>query len=96
MSSERDRRRMLRDAHKAEHKRAERDLLGLDREQLDDLLDHVEERLADTDCDHTLRHSRAWADAWSVPWSAPEAGLLANGAGCDCEVLANLDPDERV
>ncbi|MGW2544775.1 hypothetical protein ACWC5I_28830 [Kitasatospora sp. NPDC001574] len=32
MSSERDRRRMLRDAHKAEHKRAEWDLLGLDRE----------------------------------------------------------------
>ncbi len=96
MSSERDRRRMLRDAYKAERKRDEWDLLGIDREQLDDLLDHVEERLAETGCDHMLRHSRAWAGSRSVAWSELEAGLLAGGAGCDCEVLLNVDPDEKV
>ncbi|MER6394857.1 DUF2695 domain-containing protein [Kitasatospora sp. NPDC001603] len=96
MSSERERRRILRDAYKAERKRDEWNLLGIDREQLDDLLGHVEERLAEAGCDHTLRHSRSWADSSSVAWSELEAGLLADGGGCDCEVLANVDPDERV
>ncbi|GHH76117.1 hypothetical protein GCM10018781_46580 [Kitasatospora indigofera] len=95
MTSERDRRRTLRDSYKAERKRDEWNVLGIDRELLDDLLDHVEERLAVTGCDHTLRHSRTWADSHSVAWSALEAGLQAGGGSCDCEVLANVDPDEK-
>ncbi len=87
---------MLRDAYKAERKRDEWDLLGIDREQLDDLLDHLEERLADGGCDHTLRHYRAWAGSRPVAWPELEAGLLTSGAGCDCEVLSNVDPDEKV
>ncbi|MFD5430818.1 DUF2695 domain-containing protein [Kitasatospora sp. NPDC127067] len=87
---------MLRDAYKAESKRDEWNVLGIDRQQLDDLLDHVEARLADAGCDHTLRHSRTWAESRSVAWSELEAGLLTGGAGCDCEVLSNVDPDERV
>lgn len=96
MPSDRDRRRRLRDAYKAERRQEAWDTLGIDREQLDDLLAGVGESLADTGCDHTLRHSRAWADSRSIPWPALEAGLLAGGAGCDCEVLANVDPDEKV
>ncbi|MFJ9518461.1 DUF2695 domain-containing protein [Kitasatospora sp. NPDC101801] len=96
MTSERDRRRELRDAYKAGVKRDEWDVLGIGREQLDDLLAHLEEKLGETGCDHSLRHSRDWADSRGEPWSELEQGLQASGGGCDCEVLANVDPDEQL
>ncbi|MGW6704543.1 DUF2695 domain-containing protein [Streptomyces sp. NPDC054956] len=87
---------MLRDAYKAERKRDEWDVLGIDREELDDLLEHLEVSLADAECDHTLKFSRAWADSRSLAWPELESGLLAAGGGCDCEVLLNVDPDEKL
>ncbi|GAA3041452.1 DUF2695 domain-containing protein [Kitasatospora albolonga] len=95
MTSEQERRRALRDAYKAERRSEDWDVLGLDRDGLDELLDDLDERLEESGCDHTLRHSRAWAEAGAREWSALEAGLRALGGHCDCEVLANVDPDER-
>ncbi len=39
--------------------------------------------------------TRRWAVRHSLPWTLLEAGLNDSGAGCDCEVLANVNPDEQ-
>jgi hypothetical protein len=57
--------------------------------QLAALLEHLDGALSD--CDSTLRLTRAYLaahgldEARIVPW------LVNRGGGCDCEVLANLD-----
>jgi hypothetical protein len=65
----------------------------LSREELDSLLDHLDSE--DRPCDETFTLTRAWAEGRDIVWSRLELGLQDAGAGCDCEVLANVDPDER-
>ena len=78
-----------------EHERAEaRARMILDRETLDDLLDHVEAALEDEPCDHSLRHTRSWALAHAVDVDRLKASLEHFGGYCDCEVTLNLDPEE--
>jgi hypothetical protein len=57
--------------------------------------EHLDHRLAEP-CDETLVMTRRWAEDHGVPWSRLETGLHDSGAGCDCEVLANVDPDENL
>lgn len=90
--TDRERRRALRDAWKAGQRRAAWERLGLDREQLDGLLGYLDEQAGA--CDHSLRHSRAWAAAQGLDWPVLEGALRDAGGGCDCEVAANVDPDE--
>ena len=65
-------------------------------EQLKELLDHLDESLGTTSCDHTPRLTRAWADDHGVDPEALEESLHQFGGGCDCEVLANVDPQTQV
>jgi hypothetical protein len=68
----------------------------LEPEQLRALLDHLDERLTHELCDHTLRGTRAWAEANGVDADALESSVVHFGGGCDCEVLANVDPETDV
>ncbi|MFF7633359.1 DUF2695 domain-containing protein [Kitasatospora sp. NPDC008050] len=95
-SSEKDRRKALRDSYKAQQKQDEWESLGLDRDQLDALLEHLEDRLSDQDCDHSLRHTQAWVNSTGLDWDTVKSGLASAGGYCDCEVLANVDPDDKV
>lgn len=60
------------------------------------LLNHLEERLSRDPCDHTLRFTRTWADVNGVDPDALERSVAHFGGGCDCEVLANVDPETDV
>ena len=86
------RRKALRDAYKRGERASAWDRLTLDRPALDRLLDHLDERLSEP-CDHTLRFTEEWARGESRDWPALEAALADAGGGCDCEVLANVDPE---
>ena len=65
-------------------------------EQLKGLLDHLDESLGTTPCDHTLRLTSAWAAANGVDSDALERSVGHFGGGCDCEVLANVHPQTQV
>jgi hypothetical protein len=64
--------------------------------QLKDLLDHLDEALGRTDCDHSLRLTHAWAVENGIDEDALEESVFHFGGGCDCEVLANVDPQTQV
>lgn len=64
--------------------------------QLKALLDHLDERLTRADCDHTLRVTEAWAVDNGVDPAKLAESVLEFGGGCDCEVLANVDPETSV
>ncbi|MFI5757758.1 DUF2695 domain-containing protein [Streptomyces sp. NPDC051569] len=63
---------------------------------MDLLLDHLDEELSTQACDHSLRFTERWAAASDVPWPHLQKGLADQGGHCDCEVLANVDPDETL
>ena len=86
-------RRTARDAYKQAQREAAFARLTLDRPALDRLLDHLDAALTARGCDHTLRRTREWADAEGRTWEPLEAGLQDGAAFCDCEVLANADPE---
>ncbi len=91
-----DRRRELRAGYKRVEKAAWEAGLPLERDDLEALLDHLDTRLGERPCDHSFRETQAWVETRGIEWESVEAGLVENAAGCDCEVLANLDPDTRV
>jgi hypothetical protein len=73
------------------------------REILAALIEHVDGACVRVGCDHTLRHTRAWLQERGLPVAATLTALLAQGGGCDCEAVLNVDldriyraaPDER-
>ena len=86
-------RKALRDLYKQGEKQTTMIALILDRPALDALLDHLDERLSEDGCDHTLRLTQAWAEQESRDWSSLADALREAGGYCDCEVMANVDPD---
>lgn len=64
--------------------------------ELKDLLDFLDERLGEERCEHSLRLTASWAEAAGVEWEPLEQSVLHFGGGCDCEVLANVNPETRV
>ena len=45
-------------------------------------------------CDHSLRLASQWASANSIDWNTLAVWLRDRGAGCDCEILLNVVPDD--
>jgi hypothetical protein len=91
-ADERATRKALRQRYRAEQREAAWPRLGIAREQLDDLLEHLDHRLVEP-CDETLAMTRRWA---GTRCARLEPGLHDSGAVGDCEVLANVDPDEQL
>lgn len=92
-SDEKARRKALRDSYKLGEKQTVMAALTLDRPALDALLDHLDERLSGEGCDHTLRFTQAWAEQEGRDWQPLADALHEAGGYCDCEVLANVDPN---
>ena len=64
-------------------------LLSLD--QVKSLFNDVETMVDETECNHTLRYTKAWLE-YNVPqeqYDAVMAEILDMGGYCDCEVLMN-------
>lgn len=64
--------------------------------QLKALLDFLDEELAKSGCDETLRLTLAWAREHHVASEGLKESLAYFRGGCDCEVLANVDPETQV
>lgn len=88
-----ERKRELKRAYREQQKQAARERMHLDAQSLNDLLDHLDRHLPALGCDHTLRETRAWAAERGFDVHAVAASVAEFGGHCDCEVLANVDPE---
>lgn len=87
------RKRELRRQAKEQAKAERRALLCLSEPQLNALLDYLDERLETEDCAHSLRLTREWARTTQLDEERVAASLATLGGYCDCEVLANTEPE---
>lgn len=95
--TELERRRSLKRAYKNAQREVAWAALGIDRAQLDLLYAYVERRRAQHGCDNTLRFTGEWAVAHpEIDWPYLRLALAEAGGHCDCEVLANTDPDQTL
>jgi hypothetical protein len=67
--------------------------MPLPEDALESLLDWVDERVQEHGCDHSLRFTRQWLADNSFPIPQTEFALLAQGGGCDCEVVLNVESE---
>jgi hypothetical protein len=88
-----ERKRQLKREAKQQEKAEARAAMVLDEAALENLLDHLDERLMITGCDHSLQLTRAWAAQQGVDADALASSLEQFGGFCDCEVLANVEPE---
>jgi len=65
--------------------------MPLDHDQLHELVDWLEATLKQEPCSHDLHHTHSWLEARGVPVETMEFALIAQGGGCDCEVVMNLE-----
>ena len=85
--------RDARRAYKKAERARQREAMILDHSQLSSLLDYLDEQLSAAGCDHTLGLTYAWAAEHSVDASALAVSVEKFGGYCDCEVLANVEPE---
>jgi hypothetical protein len=65
--------------------------MNLTPDQLADLGEHLQARLSDNECDHTLRFTQEWLEAYNRGKTKIVMEALRNQGGyCDCEVLNNV------
>lgn len=67
--------------------------MPLDADGLERLLDYLEEQHAHARCDRSLTLAMTWASENGVQQDLLASALRQFGGHCDCEVLANLEPD---
>ncbi len=67
--------------------------MPLEREDLEDLIGFVDDRVQENGCDHTHRFTRQFLSSRGLPHGTAEMAFLAQGGGCDCEVVLNVDAD---
>src|SRR5438094_4432629 len=89
-----EQKRRLKRATQDRERTKARQALTLEREDLDNLLDHLDAALGAVTCDHSLRLTMVWADENGVDHDALRTSLESFGGFCDCEVLANIEPEE--
>jgi hypothetical protein len=72
------------------------EFMVLEPAELRALLRYLEAELAEVACEHTLRLTLSWAKGQGKDPDRLVPSLNHFGGGCDCEVLANVDPETRV
>lgn len=77
--------------YKRRQKEAFRASLPMSEETFRELFDHLDEQLSEQDCQDDLRLTQAFLEEQDCDADAVLAWLEENGAGCDCEVLANIE-----
>jgi hypothetical protein len=88
-----ERKRELKRRVREQEKAAARQAMMLDEDSLNELLDHLNALAVDAQCDRSLSLTRAWAAERGIDPVALAGSLQQFGGYCDCEVLANIDPD---
>ena len=69
--------------------------MPVDRPTLEALQDFLDKRVSREGCDNTTRFTEEWLTTHHLPVASTLTALLAQGGGCDCEVVMNVEP-ERV
>jgi hypothetical protein len=59
---------------------------------LEALISYLDERVSEMGCDHTRRFCREWLAREGWPGPPTEFALIAQGGGCDCEIVMNVEP----
>jgi hypothetical protein len=67
---------------------------GIPLSRLEAMLESLAEKLEERPCDHTHRHLEAVLRAEGIDVEVGREALIAEGAGCDCEAVMNIDVDE--
>ena len=67
--------------------------MPLDRPDLEGLIDFLDDVVAANGCDHTTRNAKDWLAQHRQPLASTLTALLAQGGGCDCEIVVNVEPD---
>jgi Protein of unknown function (DUF2695) len=88
------RRKELLRAHKAATHESARKTLGLTESELTALRDTLDAAAEHLRCDHTVRITREWATSRGLDPNTVSAGVREFGGFCDCEVLANVEPEK--
>lgn len=77
----------------ARQKAASRSDLPLSDPELALLFDRVDQRIAESGCDHSLRFTSLWLQERGHDPEKVVAWLRERGGYCDCEVVANARDD---
>jgi hypothetical protein len=64
--------------------------LPASKEQLEDLFDTLDMKLADEPCDHTNRHSMQFLMQNGLSFPKVSGWLSQNGGYCDCKILIEI------
>jgi hypothetical protein len=59
---------------------------------LEELQAYLKKRLPEVGCDNSRRLTREWLERGGWPVRPTEFALIAQGGGCDCEVVGNVEP----
>lgn len=55
------------------------------------LFDFIDQKLSESECDDTLRHTIAFLNEHQIPPADVVSWLEQAGGYCDCEVMANVE-----
>ena len=68
------------------------DSLPAGQDTISSLIDHVEDALYESECNHTLQHSMKFIMDNHLNFPKITSWLNDNGGYCDCKVLAEIAP----
>lgn len=61
-------------------------------ETISELIDHVEDELYESECNHSLQHSMRYMMGHNLDFGKLTSWLTDNGGYCDCKVLEQIAP----
>lgn len=67
--------------------------MPLEKEELENLLDWLDEKISEKGCAHNYALAREWLSSKSVDTSITLMALMAKGGGCDCEIVLNVEEE---
>ena len=89
-------RRRLRAEYKESDRREWEAQLPLEVDELRQLLDYLDGQVGLRGCDHTLGTTSKWLAAHDHDVDGATDAFRSLGGACDCEMLANVDPETWV
>jgi hypothetical protein len=71
------------------------DTLPAGQSMISDLIDHVEDELYDSECNHSLQYAMRFMMENRLEFGKITAWLTNNGGYCDCKIIEQIAPTWR-
>ena len=71
------------------------DSLPAGQQTISELIDHVEDELSQSECNHSLQYSMRYMMGNHLNFGKITSWLNENGGYCDCKVMAEIAPQWR-